>query len=340
MAIFQTPTSTVDALTPRTADKFSDRSVLLAMQDRETSSSDVDESSPSPFSESQHPETGSRLTNEHVNTLVNTGDPSTDGSRIEYDNNDCNKNDEDERDLNGETEQYTHPTSSKSIHSTHTLKEPPRLSSFNGSNRRSMGVRKTVRFYPVMGVQKVSKLDDLVPADEIWYSPDELHNLRLDVKQINRLYKNCSSECVRGLEYCTKQGTRKRSTNYVGAWLAVMDEQTLQDKSGIHDPASIAKAYARVSQEGRNEAHIKGLLDEAFCQEYVHCLPISTKAKEAQENQDWDSLKVCTCCAKEWQKKQQQKRKPLRRLVRRVIANMRKKSVTREATAKQYLSEN
>jgi hypothetical protein len=159
------------------------------------------------------------------------------------------------------------------------------------------GVKKTVRFYPITGVRKVSKLDDLVPAHEIWYSPDELHNLRPDVKQINRLYKNCGSECVRGLEYCTKQGTLKRSCSYTDAWLAVMDEQTLQDKSGIHDPASIAKAYARVSQRARSEAHIKGLLDEAFCQEYVHCLPISTKAKEAQENQDWDSLKVCTCCA-------------------------------------------
>jgi hypothetical protein len=317
MTTFQTPTSTLDASTPRNADKDSDSSAVLAMQYRETSISTVDKS-PSPSFASQHPETGSRLNKEDVNSAVNTGDPSPDGSRLEHDN-----KDDDERDLSGETVQSTHPTS-KSIHSTSTLKDPPRLSSFN-SNRRFTDVKKTVRFYPITGVRKVSKLDDLVPAHEIWYSPDELHNLRPDVKQINRLYKNCGSECVRGLECCTKQGTRKRSTNYIGAWFAVMDEQTLQDKSELHnDPASIAKAYVRASQSGRNEAHIKGLLDEAFCQEYVHCLPISTKAKEAQENQDWDSLKVCTCCVKEGQKKQQQKHKPLRRLVRRVIASLKK----------------
>jgi hypothetical protein len=277
MAIFQTPTSTLVAapLTPRTtAEKDSDSSVFLAMQDRgETSSSTVDESPSPPSCAYQHPETVSRLNNEDVNSAANTGDPSSDDVRLEHGNNpDCN-NDDDER----------HSLSSRrSIHITcsSTSKELPRLSSFKGSNRGLMGINKTVRFYPTTGIRRVYKLDDFAPADEIWYSPDELHSLRPDVKQIKRLYKNCGSECVRGLEYRTKEGTRNRSFNYISACLAVMDEQTVQDESGFHDPVSIANAYAHAAQRGRNEAHIKGLLDEAFCQEYVHCLPISTKAKE------------------------------------------------------------
>jgi hypothetical protein len=356
MAILQTSTSTLDTLTPRTADEDSDSnsdsnsdsSSFLAIQDREKSSSSTTvtvDGSPSPsYCASQPPEAVvSHLNNEDgTNSVVktsavpNAGDPSLDVVQLEHaGNTDCNKDDA-ERDLSsGETKQSTPPTSPKSTHSSTTSKdiseEQPKLSNFKGSNNQClMGdvVKKTVRFYPMTDIRRVCKLDDFAPANDIWYTQVELLKLRPDMKEIKRLYKNCESECVRGLEYRTKQGNRKRSSNYIDAELAVMDEQMFQDESGLNDPAKIAKVYAHAAQIGRNEAHIKGLLDEAFCQEFVYCLPVSTKAKEAQENKDWDSLKGCTCHAKVWQQEHPiqpqppQKRKPLRGFVRRVIESM------------------
>ena len=78
------------------------------------------------------------------------------------------------------------------------------------------------------------------------------------------------------------QSLLRRTSTGFGGWPPWTSKRSKMNQGFTNREHSCHGVCISTSRIGFNEAHITGLLVEAFCLEYVHCLyiPISTKAKE------------------------------------------------------------
>jgi hypothetical protein len=102
-----------------------------------------------------------------------------------------------------------------------------------------------------------------------WYNDQEMdeikaeciHTLQLVSSENINLCKNNNFWCLRGLEYRTPEGAKKRLENKYLAWDTVMSEQENQFMMGEFNDEAIARTYAKVSAACREEATVLALED-------------------------------------------------------------------------------
>ena len=130
--------------------------------------------------------------------------------------------------------------------------------------------RKSVSFSDAVQVKKALHINNYT-EDEInatWYNESDYHQIREEIEftadLINLGFLNDDSVAYsrRGLEYQTPLGARRRRTNKVNSYCAVLDEQDIQWEAGYDHPELIAKAYSVASYHCQAEANLIALQDE------------------------------------------------------------------------------
>ena len=174
----------------------------------------------------------------------------------------------------------------------------PTKSCFKGTRVKHGGKRNRVQFYAYSDVLEIQGLKDFTYKERgrIWYSLEDLDKMRPALSKVNYLIRNCGEDCVRGLEFRTKKGSKKRLSNYVNAGLSVIDEQEFQWTEGIHDPETMATIYANQTKESAKSASVMAILDELYVKRVVYGIPCTDQRYiDAQRSYKWDSLRCCTC---------------------------------------------
>lgn len=104
---------------------------------------------------------------------------------------------------------------------------------------------------------------------ESWYNAQEMeeikaeciHTLQLVACENIHVSNNNNFWCLRGLEYRTQEGAKRRQENKYLAWDAVMSEQETQYMTGEFNDEAIARTYSQVSAACREAATILALED-------------------------------------------------------------------------------
>jgi hypothetical protein len=102
-----------------------------------------------------------------------------------------------------------------------------------------------------------------------WYNAQEMEEIHAEcmhtLKVVTRGNIHFSDTnnfwCLRGLEYGTPEGAKRRQENKYLAWDTVMSEQETQYMMGEFNDEAIARAYSQVSTACREAATILALED-------------------------------------------------------------------------------
>lgn len=110
------------------------------------------------------------------------------------------------------------------------------------------------------------------------YTKEEIRNCWYDDKEMGFIVSDCmaiiklmvkdeeqlisSSDCVRGLEYRTPEGQKRRMSNKFCAMDKVLDEQDMQWQHNKNNVDELREIYSAYSEPSHNAAHLIGLEDE------------------------------------------------------------------------------
>lgn len=108
-----------------------------------------------------------------------------------------------------------------------------------------------------------------ITAEEFMQSKQEyVAVIRMMMKTIGD-FPETEDCCPRGLEFKTKDGSRRRKRIKQRACYAVLEEQDVQRDEGIHDPDFIAEIYKEVTTQASLEALNRGLKDQKIMLELL-----------------------------------------------------------------------
>mmetsp|Transcript_16568 Transcript_16568/g.25734 ORF Transcript_16568/g.25734 Transcript_16568/m.25734 type:complete len:250 (+) Transcript_16568:187-936(+) len=129
--------------------------------------------------------------------------------------------------------------------------------------------RRAVRFadYPIW--HEVYHFNDMTDEEmaNTWYTHEEYQKIRASYHDIVRRMTSFDPridneiESTRGLEHKTKEGSRRRKANKIGAIDAVLQEQDRQLLNGTRSTLAIASVYIREAQRAKESAKVKGVAD-------------------------------------------------------------------------------
>ena len=188
--------------------------------------------------------------------------------------------------------------SSASSDNVNTVATTLKKSCLKGSSVSRGGKAKSVEFFAYTDVIEIQGLQDFTFKERgrIWYTLEQLDSMRPGLNKVNSLFRNCGEDCMRGLEFRTKKGSKRRLSNYVNAGLSVIDEQEFQWTEGISDPETMAKIYANQTKHCAKSANVLAVLDEMYARKIIYGLPCASQQyTDAQRSYKWDSLRCCTC---------------------------------------------
>ena len=128
--------------------------------------------------------------------------------------------------------------------------------------------KKSVRFLPNVLVYRTKHINDFTDeeVDNTWYNADEMSAIVNDCVTIissidEREQPVKSTQCIRGLEFRTQKGQKRRAQHRFCAFDAVLGEQDAQWEYGEHDDNKIRIRYTVYSKPSRAEALRTGLED-------------------------------------------------------------------------------
>lgn len=143
------------------------------------------------------------------------------------------------------------------------------------SQDHQLKARRLVRFVPLVRVFKVEHRNQMSEEDcrSIWYRRNEVEAIKLNMRiTVQKLDAGMAMEendefCIRGLEFRTREGQRKKDLRRKGSIAAVLNEQHLQnrDEAGRSlDDMLLAEVYHRKTHVCQQAAHDAALRDELF----------------------------------------------------------------------------
>jgi hypothetical protein len=167
------------------------------------------------------------------------------------------------------------PTTSNSsfkkpvLKKVHDLSLPPCLMPSTVPN--AVAFCKRVRVKKIRSYKHFSKEE----RDATWISPEEYVNIKqlcihtLKLMHKNPIFADCDEYSSRGLEVRTRTAAIARKENKASAASAVMDEQDLQDESGVKDPERIRESCRNIWRVSEGVAQFMGAKDFEAIQEYI-----------------------------------------------------------------------
>jgi len=133
---------------------------------------------------------------------------------------------------------------------------------------------KSVRFAPTAKVRQFTKFSRDQGKD-IWFVNGDFAKMKRSfAPTVQRMMNGTitpedeEEHCIRGLEYRTKDGARRRTKNKFNGMAAVLHEQDRQIFGEAADDEQLARVYAEVNAHCRREAAELGAQDELDIQEY------------------------------------------------------------------------
>jgi len=132
------------------------------------------------------------------------------------------------------------------------------------------GQKQSVSFKPTVSAYLTKHINE--------YTKEEIQNCWYNDKETRAIYSDCmsviksmikhkeqstsSSYCVRGLEYRTPEGQKRRMSNKFCAMDTVLDEQEMQWQHNEDDVDELRDIYSTYSEPSHAAAHLIGLEDE------------------------------------------------------------------------------
>eukprot|EP00934_Nitzschia_sp_Nitz4_P007981 Nitzschia sp. Nitz4//scaffold69_size99277//26606//27139//NITZ4_004625-RA/size99277-processed-gene-0.77-mRNA-1//-1//CDS//3329556691//7971//frame0 len=127
------------------------------------------------------------------------------------------------------------------------------------------GDEKAVRFAPKVQIRRFTPVNrNTLHAQHIWYSSDELLDIKREIKFTVQCMSNENLQCfivddvnqleTHGLERQTRAARISRRLSQRSAVLAVLGEQEKQFRSGYRDEVAISRVYLRATLESIEEA--------------------------------------------------------------------------------------
>ena len=151
--------------------------------------------------------------------------------------------------------------------------------SVNASRRKPIAPAstRTVRFCEEVNVRFTICLDEYSPAEKVaaWYTSEDNEIMKSERKSTIKImergnpFVNDGQHYFRGLEYKTREGSRRRQFNQVDATMVVMDEQDAQQQKGIVDPEALAQIYLNCTMHCLAIARERALDDQRAALESV-----------------------------------------------------------------------
>ena len=135
--------------------------------------------------------------------------------------------------------------------------------------------KKTVRFSPTAKVRQVPKWSK-VQSQNVWFNFEDFNEMKRSFAPTVQLMmqgvapeEDTEDHCLRGLEYRTKDGAKKRMKNKFNGMAAVLHEQDRQSYENLHDPELLAEVYRQATYHCFLEALALGRKDERDIQDYI-----------------------------------------------------------------------
>jgi hypothetical protein len=141
----------------------------------------------------------------------------------------------------------------------------------------SPAANRTVTFSGEVCVRRTINNEDYTPEEKLgtWFSVQEFDEMKAERRSTVHIMERRNpsvddgQHCFRGLEFRTREGSRRRQFNQVDAAMAVMDEQDAQLQSGINDAEKLAHVYIICSSHCQDNAHGRALNDQRASLESV-----------------------------------------------------------------------
>ena len=141
----------------------------------------------------------------------------------------------------------------------------------------SPAANRTVTFSEEVCVRKTINNEDYAREEKLatWSTVQEFDEMKaarrstVNIMERRNPSVDDGQHCFRGLEFRTREGSRRRQFNQVDAAMAVMDEQEAQLQSGINDPEKLAHVYIICSSHCQDNAHERALNDQRAALESV-----------------------------------------------------------------------
>ena len=151
------------------------------------------------------------------------------------------------------------------------------LSSSSSSSTSTIGVTFSQR----MDVREIRHFRDLSPEEikDVWYANEDFDEIKKSLIGTLRLMMSKKPildeegdddelHCIRGLEFRTPQGAKRRKQIKVDALTAVWNEQVKQWQNDVVDDESIRQVYLKHSDPCRMAAYKFGIQDQLAIQDY------------------------------------------------------------------------
>lgn len=131
--------------------------------------------------------------------------------------------------------------------------------------------KSKVRFYHRVRIQRVTNRKHLSKehSKKVWYSREEFKEIRNECFQTIKIMtdhediiEDEDEYCFRGLEYKTKEASKKRQRNKLEVRQAVLDEQEYQKENGMNDPEWISMLSIDESRTCKRDALERARQDE------------------------------------------------------------------------------
>ena len=145
------------------------------------------------------------------------------------------------------------------------------VSNIRGQQSQSRQQKQSVSFKPNVVVYPTKHINDYT-EEEIricWYNEQEERVITSDCMSIIKAMVkdeeqsiSSTSDCIRGLEYRTPEGQKRRMSNKFCAMDAVLDEHEMQWQDNKNDVDELRKIYSTYSAPSHDAAHLIGLEDE------------------------------------------------------------------------------
>lgn len=141
----------------------------------------------------------------------------------------------------------------------------------------SPAANRTVTFSDEVCVRRTINNEDYAIEEKLaaWSTVQEFDEMKaarrstVNIMERRNPSVDDGQHCFRGLEFRTREGSRRRQFNQVDAAMAVMDEQEAQLQSGINDPEKLAHVYIICSSHCQDNAHERALNDQRAALESV-----------------------------------------------------------------------
>jgi hypothetical protein len=141
----------------------------------------------------------------------------------------------------------------------------------------SPAANRTVTFSEEVCIRRTINNEDYTREEKLatWSTVQEVDEMKAERRSTIKIMERRNpsvdggQHCFRGLEFRTREGSRRRQFNQVDAATAIMDEQEAQLQSEINDPEKLAHVYIICSSHCQDNAHERALNDQRAALESV-----------------------------------------------------------------------